>query len=420
MKTIIANARVIDPGNHRDEVASVYVADNKLVAIADDLADFTADEMVDAANKIVMPGVIDLYSNLPEPGYEYKATIASEARAAMHAGITTVCCAPATKPVIDTTAVVELINSRTKTANGANILLYGALTKDLAGQQLSNMAALKNAGCVAMSNAHVPIADSKLLRHCFEYAATFDLTVVILAQDAFLVKEGLVHEGRVSARTGLVGIPRIAESIDVARAIHLAEFTQTKLHFTQITTVESVELIAAAKAKGLSVTCDVSINHLFLTEVDVSEYDTNCFIIPPLRDFKDQQALISGLQKGTIDAICSAHTPHEINAKRCPFNEASPGIGSLEVLIPLSFRLVLQGKLSVNAWVACLTSQPASIVQPSLGCLQVAKSANFIIFDPQKEFIFELSGMLSEANNIPYHHWPMQGSVERVFFDMSA
>lgn len=417
MNTVIKNARVIDPATNFDAVTNVYISDKKLIAIANECSRFKADETIDATDKIVMPGVVDLYANIPEPGFEYKATIASETKAALQAGITTVCCAPATSPTIDTTAVVELMNARSDVANAAEILIYGALTYGLESQQLSNMAALKQAGCVAVTNAHFPIADTNLLRHCFEYAASFDLTIIVMAQDYYLSKNGSVHEGKINARTGLIGIPSIAESIDVARAIQLAEYTKAKLHFTQVSTAESVALIAAAKAKGLPVTCDVSVNHLFLTEIDVSEFDTNCFTLPPLRDFNDQQALIKGLQEGVIDAICSAHTPHEINVKQCPFNEAEPGIASLEVLLPLSFRLVLQGKLTLVRWVACLTSQPGAIMQSQLGCLTIDAPVNLIIFDPTAEFVFDKTTMLSQASNTPYHQWPMQGIAERTFFN---
>ncbi len=421
MKVIIQNARVIDPTAHIDQVLPVYIADGNLIAITPKLADFNPDQIIDATHKILLPGVIDLYANLPEPGNEYKATLTSEMQAAIHAGVTAVCCAPATAPVIDSAKMVEFIKAHAEAARAAQVLVYGALTHGLASQQLSDMAALKRAGCVAVTNAHFPITDTRLLRHCFEYAATFDLTVVMLAQDAYLSSHGLIHEGKVSVRTGLVGIPVIAESIEVARAIQLAEFTKTKLHFTQVTTAQSVALIAAAKAKGLPVTCDVSINHLWLTEIDVSDYNTNCLVYPPLRDLVNQQALIRGLQAGTIDAICSAHTPLEANAKRCPFNQALPGIASLEMLVPLSFRLVIQKKLTLEQWIGCLTSRPAAIMQqPALGKLEIGAPANFMLFDPNTINLFDKETMLSAARNTPYHQWLLQGRVERVFHDLAC
>ena len=406
---IIKNGRVIDPANGIDEVKDLYLADGKVVA---ETNNFTVDETIDANGKIVMPGAVDLYANLCEPGFTQKATIATETHAARQSGITSLCCPPTTNPIIDTPAVIELIAARAEQANFKNIFTYGALTQKLQGTQLCNLASLKEAGCVAVTNANQPIPDTTLLRHSFDYAATYDLTVVIMAQDSCLSADGVVHEGEVSARTGLSGIPSVAETIEIARCIALAEFTGTKLHFTQISTAQSVELIKQAKTKGLPVTADVSINHLMLSEIDVSEYNTNCFILPPLRSLRDQHALIQGLQEGVIDAICSGHAPHENNVKLVPFNQAEPGISCLEVLLPLSYRLVAQSKLSVSDWVAKLATNPAKIMQLPAGSL--TEASGVVIFDPTAENAFKRESMLSAGKNTPYHDWHIQGAVDRV------
>lgn len=423
MKQVIKNVRIVDPYHDGGQIGDVSIADGIITGLGEKVADFTPDTVLEANETILMPGLVDLLVVIPEASSNHKATLQSEALAAAHAGITTVCCAPTIKSAMDTPEAIELMYARSQSTKGAHVFMYGALTQGLQSSALSNMAALKRAGCVAVTNAYQPIKDTYLLRHCFEYAATVDLPVVIMPQDGYLSEKGLVHEGQVNARSGLIGIPAIAESIDVARALMLAEFTGTRLHFSQISTAQSVDLISAAKAKGLSVTADVSINHLFLTEIDVSEFDTNCFVFPPLRSLQDQHMLIKGLQDGTLDAICSAHTPHDKSRKHSPFSEAAPGIASLELLASLSFRLVLQGKLTLKQWVSCLTSNPASIMDTDINPLKIGATANLCLFDPQAEFLVDKHHLRSAAQNVPYHQWPLEGRVvltqigETIFCD---
>jgi len=415
MKIVIENVRIIDPAHNIDTVSNIYLDHQTLVAKQEHYADFNPDKIIDASNQILIPGAVDLFATIPHSGRENQATLETELNAAKNSGISAVCCSPALNPVADTPAIVELLLSRVQMCKGADAHIYGALTSGLKGQQLSNMAALKQAGCVAVTNAYVPIENTALLRHSFEYAATYDILIILIPQDYALARLGYIHEGKVSARTGLRGIPEVAESIDVARALQLAEFTGARLHFSQISTAKSVELIADAKAKGLPITCDVSINQLFLSEIDVSEYDTNCYVYPPLRDFQNQQALVRGLQNHTIDAICSAHMPLEPYAKQVPFTEALPGISSLDIFVPLSFRLVLQNKLSWSAWVSCISTYPKNILQLKNTGLNPGEIADFFIFDPEKNYCFNREKILSKGLNTPYQDWPMQGKVTANF-----
>ncbi len=408
----INNGHVIDPANNIDRITNIYIAQGKIIAIADSLDDFSADRSIDASKLLVFPGCIDLFTNLREPGFDYKATIAQEMLAAAKAGITTLCCSPETNPVIDTPAVVDFIKQHSQASNKAKVLTYGALTQQLAGQQLACFASLKNAGCVAVTNAFNPIANSKVLRHCFEYAATFDLPIIIFPQDAWLAQNTCVHEGQVSARLGLSGVPAMAESIDVARCLELAKYIDVRLHFSHISTHAAVELIRQAKCQGANVTADVSIQHVTLSEIDVSDFNSNCHIIPPLRSLQDQAALQQGLQDGTIDAICSSHHPHDNNAKNVPFAESEPGISSLETLLPLSYRLVTEKRLTLSDWVRKLTYSPSQIIQQDTGTLTVEQAADIVIFDPNADCTITEQWLQSAGKNTPFLGWELMGTIK--------
>ena len=410
----INNGHVIDPANKIDRMTNIYIAEGNVVAVADTLDDFHADHRIDATNLLVFPGCIDLFTNLREPGFDYKATIAQETRAAAKAGITTLCCSPETNPVIDTPAVVDFIAQHSQASNTANVLTYGALTQQLAGQQLACLASLKKAGCVAMTNAFNPIANSKILRHCFEYAATFDLPIIICPQDAWLAENTCAHEGKVSARLGLPSMPAIAESMDVARCLELAKYTNVQLHFSQLSTCAATHLIRQAKNDGMKVTADVSIQHLILSEIDISDFNANCHMLPPLRSLQDQAALQQGLQDGTLDAICSSHHPHDSNAKNVPFSESEPGVSSLETLLPLSYRLVTEKRLTHSQWVQKLTANPARIIRQNTGALGAGQPADIVIFDPHSTNTVTEAWLHSAGKNTPFLGWELVGAVKHT------
>ncbi|HED19620.1 MAG TPA: dihydroorotase, partial [Gammaproteobacteria bacterium] len=315
----IAGGRLIDPGNDIDDLLDIYIADGRVVAVDQPPDGFSADIELDATSLYVIPGLIDLSARLGEPGKEFKATIDSECRAAAAGGITTLCCPPDTDPVIDTPAVIELIRHRARQAGAARVVSLGALTRGLDGEHLSEMAALQRAGCVGVSNALKPLASTYIERRAFEYAATFDLTVFLHADDAALSANGCMHEGHMSTRLGLPGIPEAAETVAVARDLALIQQTGVRAHFCHLTTQQAVRMVARARFDGVPVTAGVAMPNLYLTELDTVDFGADYHFIPPLRTQEDRDSLRKGLQNGTLSALCSDHQPHEADAKLAPF-----------------------------------------------------------------------------------------------------
>lgn len=412
MTTIhIKNGHVIDPANAIDAKHDIYIEHGKIVSVGHKPKSFTANKTIDANNNYVIPGLVDLSARCREPGESHKGSIASETRAAAHAGITTLCLPPDTNPVIDTPAVMELIHQRTEKANYAKVVMLGALTKNLNNEQLSEIATLKAAGCVGISNADSLISDTSILRHAMEYVATHDLTLFINPQDSYLTKHGCVHEGEISIRLGLVGIPTTAETIAVARDLLLIEQTGVRAHFCQLSSAPAVDLIADALERGLPVSADVSAHQLHLTEHDIGFFDTNYHVYPPLRTERDKTGLRQALKDQTISAICSDHQPHDVDAKLAPFAESEPGISALETLLPLSLRLVNDGVLSLTQLINCLTKQPANILGIDAGSLSVGSAADICIFDANAHWIFNTDKMISRGHNSPFNGWDMLGKV---------
>ncbi len=357
------------------------------------------------------PGLVDLSARLREPGQEHKATIASETRAAASAGITSLCCPPDTDPVVDTPAVAELIRQRAEAAGYARVYPLGALTQALDGTRLSEMAALKAAHCVGVSNALTPLANTQVLRRAMEYAATFDLTVFLHAEDPWLRNDGCAHEGMVSTRLGLPGIPEAAETVAVARDLALIEHTGARAHFCRLSTGKALRMVARAQYDGLPVTADVSAHHLFLTEMDIGDFNSQCHILPPLRTLRDRDALRAGITGTTLAAICSDHQPHEPDAKLAPFSETASGISSLETLLPLTLRLVDEQLLTLSDALARLTCQPARILGIDGGTLGPGKPADVCIFDPDAYRFFSEKDMVSRGRNTPFSGWELRGRV---------
>ena len=411
MRLAIINGRVVDPGNHIDKVCNLYIADGSIFAVGDPPSGFTADNQVDAAGKVVCPGLVDLSARLREPGDEHKATIASETHAAASAGITSLCCPPDTDPVIDTPAVAELIRQRAEAAGYARVYPLGAMTQGLDGSRLSEMAALRHARCVGISNAFIPMANNQVLRRAMEYAATFDMTVFLHAEDQWLRGYGCMHEGMVATRLGLPGIPEAAETVAVARDLALIEHTGVRAHFCRLSTGKALRMVARAQYDGLPVTADVSAQHLFLTEMDADDFNSQCHILPPLRTQRDKDALRAGIANGTLAAICSDHQPHEPDAKLAPFSVTDPGASALETLLPLTIRLVEDGLLPLSGAIARVTCQPASILGIDAGTLGVGRPADVCIFDPDEYWILTREGMVSRGVNSPFIGWELRGRV---------
>jgi len=417
MSVSIINGRLIDPAHDIDDLLDLHIDGNVVVAVGDPPAEFAAEEIIDARDCVVCPGLVDLAASLREPGYEHKATLASEAAAAARGGITTLLCTPDTNPVIDNSAVVELVHRIARKLGQARILTTGALTRGLKGEHLSEMAALKAAGCVAVSNAHYPLASTLVERRALEYAATFGLPVFLRSEDRHLRAGGCVHEGAVSTRLGLPAIPSAAESVAVARDLALAEHTQAQVHFRNLSTQTAARMISEAQSTGLSVTADVAVHQLHLTEMDVDGFVAECHVSPPFRTLADRDALRRALADGTISAISSDHQPHEPDAKQRPFPETEPGISGLETLLGLTLRLVEEKVMDLPTALARVTSGPADILGLPYGRLGLGSPADVCVFDPNRDWTLHLEEMRSEGRNTPFDGWDFSASITHTLFN---
>jgi len=408
-KTIsILNGHLIDPANQIDEPKDLHIADGKVLAVGSAPKDFNPEQTIDANGLIICPGLVDLSARLREPGQEHKATIASETAAAAKSGITTLCCPPDTDPIIDTPAVAEMIKHKAEQSGLCRVLPIGALTKDLDGEHLSEMVALKMAGCIVLSNALTPINNTLIERRVLEYAATFDITAFLRPEDPYLNNGGCAHEGPAAARLGLPGIPAAAETVAIARDLALAEQTGCRIHFCGLSCSTAVSKI---RQSGLPVTADVAAHQLFLTEDDLVGFNSNCHVIPPLRSHSDREALRQGIADGTISAICSSHQPHEVDAKEAPFPSTAPGISGLETLLPLTLKLVDEGVLSLSDAISRITSGPADILKLPLGRLTVGADADICLFDPKQQWQLTTDEMLSNGHNTPFLDCEFTGQV---------
>ncbi|MDD1621759.1 MAG: dihydroorotase [Methylococcaceae bacterium] len=410
-RILIKNGRIIDPANGIDAVGSLYIGDGKIVSVISAPADFQVDQVIDAEGQIVCPGFVDLSARLREPGHGQKGSILSETLAAASAGVTSLCLPPDTKPCIDSPAVVEYIKDKAENAGYPKVYTIGALTQRLDGNELSAMFALKQAGCIAVSNARAPLGNLLILRRAMEYASTHDLLLMYRANEASLSGAGCAHEGAVASRYGLPGIPEAAESIALAQALELAQLTGCRIHISQISCKQSVIKIQQAKKYGLNVTADVAIHQLHLTENDIEPFDSNYHVIPPLRGEVDRQYLRDGLANGTIDAICSDHQPHDLDAKLGAFPETEPGVASLETLLPLTLKLAQQHRISLSQAMAALTQKPASILGLSGGALTPGYSADVCIFDPEMSWRVDRQNWRSAGHNTPYWGQSLRGRV---------
>ena len=410
-KLIINHGRIIDPANGVDAIGSLYIAAGKVVGVLNPPADFSAEQVIDASDQIVCPGFIDLSVRLREPGHTQKGNIHSETRAALSAGVTSLCLPPDTKPCIDTPAVVEYIKDKAEHAGYPQIYSIAGLTQRLDGNELSAMFALKQTGCIAVSNASAPINSLLILRRAMEYAATHDLLLIYRANETSLSGNGCAHEGAVASRYGLPGIPAAAESIALAQALELAQLTGCRIHISQISCKQAVIKIQQAKKYGLKVTADVAVHQLHLTENDMVPFDSNYHVNPPLRSSTDREYLRQGLANGTIDAICSDHQPHDLDAKLGAFPETEAGIASLETLLPLSLQYAQQQGLGLSHVIASLTQKPASILGLNAGQLTVGAAADVCIFKPDQQWQVNRAHWLSAGENTPYWQQTLTGQV---------
>lgn len=406
MKLLIKGGRVVDPASGRDEVGDVLVCDGRISGKNE-----TPDRTIEAQGLVVAPGLIDLSARLREPGFEYKATLESEMDAAVAGGVTSLACPPDTDPPLDEPGLVDMLRRRAKAVARARVYPVGALTVKLAGERLTEMSELAEAGCVAFSQANVPVTDTQVLWRALQYAATFGFPVWLRAEDRWLAGDGVAHDGEVATRLGLAGIPAFAETIALGSTLQLLRSTGTRVHFCRLSTAAGVEMIRAAKREGLPVSCDVGIHHVHLSELDLGYYDSHCRFEPPLRSQRDREALAAGLADGTIDCAVSDHTPVDEDQKQLPFAEAAPGATGLELLLPLALKWGAARKLPLAKTLARVTSDPARILGVQSGRIAPGAPADLVLFDPKQNWRVLPAALRSQGKNTPFLGYELTGRV---------
>ena len=414
MKIHIKNGHLVDPANGVDAKQDLYIAAGKIVGVGSAPADFTATKTIDASGLVVAPGLVDLSARLREPGYEHKATLESEMQAAVQGGITSLVCPPDTDPVLDEPGLVEMLKHRARLLNQAHVYPLGALTMKLQGEALTEMAELTDAGCIGFSQADQPILDTTVLLRAMQYAKTFDYTVWLRPQDPHLGRNGVAHSGPVASRLGLSGVPVMSETIPLYTIFELMRVTGARVHLCRMSSAAGLELVRAAKKEGLPVTCDVGAHHVHLTEIDVGFFDANARLTPPLRGQRDRDAIRAALLDGTVDAICSDHTPVDDDEKLLPFGEASPGATGLELLLSLALKWgeeCAEPKQALSRAIAKVTADAARIIGAPAGQLAVGAVADICVFDPAAHWTVAAPVLASQGKHTPFLGYELAGQV---------
>ncbi len=408
MQTItIKNARLICPATGVDTVQDAHIADGKIAAIGN--APFTAQLLLDGMGCVLAPGLIDVSVRLREPGCEYKNAMHTELVAAVAGGVTTVICPPDTDPVLDESGLVEMLRHRAQTIALANVHPLGALTQQLKGTDLTEMAALAESGCAAFSQGGRPLADTQVLARALNYARGFNFPVWLRPVDARL-GSGVAAAGAYATRMGLTGVPVAAESIALQTLFELLRINPTPVHIQCLSSARGVDLVRAAKAEGLPVTCDVSAYHLHLCDIDIGHFNPHMRFEPPLRSSRDRAALRAALADGTIDAICSDHTPVDADEKLLPFAEASAGASGVELLLSMALQWALQDKVALPDMLARLTTGPAAALRRSPPSLAVGATADLVLFNPDSWQ--RVGALLSQGQNTPFAGMELPGCVQ--------
>jgi len=411
---VFRGARVLDPSRQLDEVLDVVVERGRVLRVGRDAgANLSGDgvRVVDAKGLWLAPGFFDLHVHFREPGQEYKEDIASGLAAAAAGGFTAVCPMPNTKPINDNRAIMEMMVGRAKSVGGPRLLPFGAITRKTEGKELTEMADLKDAGAIGVSDDGVCVMNSAVMRRALEYARTFDLLVSQHCEDHNLTARADMHEGAVSTRLGLRGWPRVAEDIIVARDILLTELTGARYHVAHISSMGAVRLIREAKSRGLSVTAEVTPHHLTMNEDALLGYDTFCKVNPPIRSEEDRLALVAALKDGTIDCIATDHAPHSSLEKDCEFPEAAFGISGLETTFPALLPLVESGQLTPLRLVEALSTSPARIARAEGGTLKEGASADLVLLDPAQRWTITAEALRSRSHNTPLLSKEVVGKV---------
>jgi dihydroorotase len=413
MRLLIKGGRIIDPSQQLDRVADVLIEDGRVKSIIDPgIVSDSDSEVFDATGLIVAPGFIDLHVHLREPGEEYKETIASGAAAAVAGGFTSICAMPNTKPVNDNASVTRFLIDKAREAGLARVYPVGAITRESKGEELAEMAEMKAAGAVAVSDDGRPVMNGQVMRHAMEYARDHGLVVVDHCQDLHLAAGGVMHEGQYSTLLGLKGMSSAAEESQVARDIMLAELTGARVHIAHISTAGSVELVRRAKGRGIAVTCEVTPHHLALTDAAVVGFDTNTKMSPPLRSEQDRDVLIEGVRDGTIDAIATDHAPHHSDEKMLEYDRAPSGVVGLETALGVVLTVLHHSAgMPLSRIVEMLTIAPARAFSLPGGTLSAGSVADVTVFDPESKWTVGIQSFRSKSRNTPFAGWKLTGKV---------
>ena len=417
MKTLIQHGRIVDPASGLDTAGPIAIAAGRIIAIGREVPDFQPDRVVDARGCIVLPGLVDLCARLREPGYEHEGMMESEMAAAAAGGVTSLVCPPDTDPVLDESGLVQMLKFRAKKLHQSRLFPLGALTRGLKGEVLTEMVELTEAGCIGFGQAEVALANPQVLQRALQYAATFDYAVWLRPQELHLGK-GVAASGPLATRMGLGGVPVAAETIALYTIFELMKSTGARVHLCRISSAAGVALVRQAKADGLRVTCDVSINSLHLTDADIGYFDSRARLTPPLRQQRDRDALRAGLADGTIDALVSDHTPVEADAKALPFAEAEPGATGLELLLSLALKWSLEDAVPLQRALATVTCAPAAVLGTSLGTLQASVGqlveggvADLCVYDPKASWAVGADTLRSQGKHTPFSGYELPGRV---------
>ena len=410
MKILIQGGRVIDPASKTDTVADVAISAGKIVAIGKAPADFHAQKTIDAKGLIVMPGLVDLSVRLKEPGHEHEGMLDSELAAAVAGGVTSLVCPPDTDPVLDEPGLVEMLRFKAEKLNRSKVMPLGALTRGLKGEVLTEMVQLTEAGCVGFSQAEVALENTQVLQRALQYANSFGYTVWLRPQELHLGK-GVAASGPLATRMGLSGVPVSAETIALHTIFELLKSTKAHVHLCRISSAAGVALVRQAKAEGLPITCDVSINSLHLTDADVGYFDSRARVSPPLRQQRDRDALRQALADGTIDALVSDHSPVSEDEKALPFAEAEPGATGLELLLSLALKWSQDSKVPLSRALATVTNEAARVLKQDMGQLKVGGQADVCILDPEAHWQVTADNLRSQGKFTPFSGYDLPGRV---------
>jgi dihydroorotase len=418
MKLLIKNGRVVDPASGRDESGDVAIAAGRIVSLGKVNPDFRPTRTIDASGLVVAPGLVDLAARLREPGHEHEGMLESEMAAAVAGGVTSLVCPPDTDPALDEPGLVEMLKFRARNLNQSHLYPLGALTRGLAGEVLTEMAELTEAGCVGFSQADVALADTMVLQRALQYASTFGYTVWLRPQDAYLGK-GVAASGALATRLGLSGVPVIAETIALHTIFELMRVTGARVHLCRLSSAAGIALVRAAKAEGLPVTCDVSVNQLHLTDMDIGYFNAAMRLTPPLRQQRDRDAIRAALADGTVDALVSDHTPVDEDMKTLPFAEAEPGATGLELLLSLALKWGDEQGIGLGKTLAAVTSEPVRALGDALGSLSSSAGrlveggvADICLFDEKARWTVEPAALKSQGKHSPFAGYELPGRVK--------